>query len=145
MVNFRTYGVTTWLTNNCNTDIANILRRKGNQSRKFGQLTEYNKRKIFLHKSCRKRSRGNNFVNDLSRKVFLVLYSSNWPDFIVWLPLPLEILGNICTEIICLENCDVKIFQINFFFQTMKINNPFVFMTKKSRKKFKYLEYEKSF
>ena len=32
----------------------NISRRKGNQTMKFIQLTEYNKINIFLQKSCRK-------------------------------------------------------------------------------------------
>ena len=31
---------------------------------------------------------------DFSRKLFLMLHSINWPNFIVWLPLVLEILGN---------------------------------------------------
>ena len=35
------------------------------------------------------------FVNDFSRKTFLMLHSINWSSFIVWLPLLLEILGNI--------------------------------------------------
>ena len=35
------------------------------------------------------------FVSDCSRKMFLILYSINWPNFIVWLPLLLEILGNV--------------------------------------------------
>ena len=34
------------------------------------------------------------FVYDFSTKLFLVLYSINWPNFITWLPLLLEILGN---------------------------------------------------
>ena len=35
-----------------------IARRKGNQTMKFGQVLEYNKRNIFLRKSCRKREKG---------------------------------------------------------------------------------------
>ena len=31
------------------------------------------------------------FVHDFSRKLFLMLYSSNWPNFIVLLPLNFEI------------------------------------------------------
>ena len=42
------YGVTTWLTNNCNTRIANISRSKGNQTIIFVQLIEFNKRNIFF-------------------------------------------------------------------------------------------------
>ena len=36
------------------------------------------------------------FVSDFSIKMFLMLHSINWPDFIVWFPLLLEILGNMC-------------------------------------------------
>ena len=50
-VNFKIYGVTAWLTNNCNTNIARISRSKGNQAIKFGQLTDYKMRNIFLEKS----------------------------------------------------------------------------------------------
>ena len=41
------------------------------------------------------------FVYDFSTKMFLMLYSINWPNFIVWLPLLLEILGNMCITIVC--------------------------------------------
>ena len=41
------------------------------------------------------------FVHDFSRKMFLMLHSINWPNFIVWLPLLLEILGNMCITIVC--------------------------------------------
>ena len=34
--------------------LSNISRSKGNQTLKFGQVKEYNKRNIFLRKSCRK-------------------------------------------------------------------------------------------
>ena len=33
--------------------------------------------------------------------MFLMLHSINWPNFIVWLPLPLEILDNMCIKIVC--------------------------------------------
>ena len=36
------------------------------------------------------------FVHDFSRKMFLMLQSINWPNFIVWLPLLLDIVGNMC-------------------------------------------------
>ena len=39
------------------------------------------------------------FVYDFSRKMFLMLHSINWPYFIVWLPLLLEVLGNMCITI----------------------------------------------
>ena len=38
---------------------------------------------------------------DFSTKMFLMLYSINWPKFIVWLPLLLEILGSMCIVIVC--------------------------------------------
>ena len=41
------------------------------------------------------------FVYDFSTEMFLMLYSINWPNFIVWLPLVLEILGNMCIAIDC--------------------------------------------
>ena len=41
------------------------------------------------------------FVYDLSTKMFLMLYSINCPNFIAWLPLLLEILGNTCIAIVC--------------------------------------------
>ena len=34
--------------------LPNISQNKGNQTMKFGQLIEYNKRNIFLQKLCRK-------------------------------------------------------------------------------------------
>ena len=34
--------------------LPNISQSKGNQAMKFGQLIKYNKRNIFLQKSCRK-------------------------------------------------------------------------------------------
>ena len=41
------------------------------------------------------------FVYDFLRKMFLMLYSIYWPNFIVWLHLLLEILDNISTTIVC--------------------------------------------
>ena len=38
--------------------LPNISQNKGNQKMKFGQFIEYNKRNIFLQKSCRKCGRG---------------------------------------------------------------------------------------
>ena len=54
-VNFKFGDVTAWLTNNCNTRILfNISKSNGNQTMKFGQLTECNMRNIFLEKSYTK-------------------------------------------------------------------------------------------
>ena len=41
------------------------------------------------------------FENYFSRKNFLVLYSINWPNFIISLPLFIEILANICIANVC--------------------------------------------
>ena len=41
------------------------------------------------------------FVYDFSTKMFLLIYSSNWPNFFAWLPLVLEILGNMCIAFAC--------------------------------------------
>ena len=41
------------------------------------------------------------FVYDFSQKMFLMLHSTNWRNFIVWLRLLLEILGNMCITSVC--------------------------------------------
>ena len=81
------------------------------------------------------------FLYNFSRKMFLILYSINWPNFIVWLPLIFEILGNICIAIVCFLDCDVINSEINLIF----LIKPFFHLTRKSWQKFKYLENEKSF
>ena len=81
------------------------------------------------------------FVYDFSRKTFLKLYSFNWPNFIVWLSLILEILGNMCIAIVYFKGCDITIFENNLILMI----KPCFFMTKKSRQKSKYLENGKSF
>ena len=81
------------------------------------------------------------FVYDFSRKMFLMLHSINWPNFIVWLPLLLEILGIMFIAIVCFPGCDVIDFEINLIFQI----KPFFYKTKTSRQKFKYLKNEKRF
>ena len=47
-----------------------------------------------------------------------MLYSIIWPNFIVWLPLLLEILGSMCIVIVCQLGCDVIKFEINLIFLT---------------------------
>ena len=61
------------------------------------------------------------FVNDFLGKMFLILYSLNWPSFIVWWPLLHETLGNMCFAIVCFSGCDVINFEVNFIFLIMKI------------------------
>ena len=46
------------------------------------------------------------------KKLFLTPYSINWPNFIVWLCLLLEILDNMCIAITCHPGCDVINFEI---------------------------------
>ena len=41
------------------------------------------------------------FPYDVSTKKFLMLYSVNWPNFIAWLSLLLEILGILCLTNVC--------------------------------------------
>ena len=41
------------------------------------------------------------FAYEFSRKMFLMLHSTNQPNLIVWLPLLLEILGDMCITIVC--------------------------------------------
>ena len=70
-----------------------------------------------------------------------MLYSINWPSFIVWLPLLLEVLGNMCIAIICFLVDEVINFEINLGFLKKLLS----YMTKKSVQKFKYPKIEKSF
>ena len=70
-----------------------------------------------------------------------MLYSTNWPNFIAYLLLLFEILGNICIAIVYYPSCDVMNFEINIVF----LIKPFCLMIKKSRQKLKYLENKKSF
>ena len=71
------------------------------------------------------------FVYDFPRKMFLVLYSPNLPNFIAWLPLVLEILGNMCIAIVCFPGCDV----INYEFILIFLIKP-IFTWPKSQDKY---------
>ena len=59
--------------------------------------------------------------------IILILHSINWPNFIVRLPLLLEILDNICIAIICRPVYDVINIEINLSF----LIKPFFWLTKK--------------
>ena len=59
------------------------------------------------------------FVYHFPRKMFIILYSINWPNFIVSLPLLLEILSNICTAIVCFLGCAAMKFEINLSIQAV--------------------------
>ena len=56
------------------------------------------------------------FVYDFLTKMFFMLYSTNWPNFIAWLLLLFEILGNMCIVIVYYPGCDVMDFEINLSF-----------------------------
>ena len=45
-----------------------------------------------------------------------MLYSINSPNFIAWLPLLLEILGDMRITTVCYPRCDVMDFEINLIF-----------------------------
>ena len=81
------------------------------------------------------------FLHNFWRKIFLLLYSINWPNFIVWLPLLCEILGNMCIAIVCKPGWTSWIFKSTLSFWSSR----FSYMTKKSWQKPKCLENEKSF
>ena len=82
------------------------------------------------------------FLYDFSIRIFLMLYSINWQNFIFcWLPLNLEILGNMYIVIVCFQSCDVINFEINPIF----LIKPFSYLAKNSRQKCKYVENKKSF
>ena len=57
-------------------------------------------------------------VYDFSREMFSMLYSINWPNFIIWFPLanPRKLV-NMCIAIIYFPGCDVIKFKINLSFQ----------------------------
>ena len=56
------------------------------------------------------------FLHNFRRKIFILLYFIDWPNFIVWLPLPCEILGDICIAIVCKPGCEVMNFKVNIIF-----------------------------
>ena len=75
-----------------------------------------------------------------SRKIFLTLYFINWPNFIGWFPLLLEIF-NMCILIIYCSLFDVMNFEMHLTFAI----KPFFYITKKSGQKCKYLKNQKNF
>ena len=56
------------------------------------------------------------FVYESSRKMLPILYSINWLNFIVWLPLLLETLDSMCITIVCFPGCDAIILENNLTF-----------------------------
>ena len=57
-------------------------------------------------------------LDDFWRTIFLTIYFTSWPNFIVWMPLLFGILDNICIAIVCFPVDDVKIFDRNLSFIT---------------------------
>ena len=76
------------------------------------------------------------FPHNFWKKLFLLLYSINWPNVITWLPLLYEILDNMCIEVVRKPGCDVMNFEVNLIF----LIEPFFL-----HDKLKYLENEKCF
>ena len=56
------------------------------------------------------------FLHDVWSKMFLLLYSINWPNLLFWMPLLYEIIGNMCIVIVCWPGSDVINFEINLIF-----------------------------
>ena len=79
------------------------------------------------------------FVYDFSIKMFLMLYFIIWPNFIVWWPLLLKILGNMYIGSVCYPVCDVITFEINLAF----LIKPFFYLTKQPRQKLNILRTKK--
>ena len=48
--------------------------------------------------------------------MFAMLYSINWPKFIVWFPLLLKVLDNMCIAIFGFPGCGAITFEINLIF-----------------------------
>ena len=59
------------------------------------------------------------FPHNFWRKIFFLLCSINWPNFIVWLTLLCEILGNMCIAIVCKPGCDAMNFEVHLIFLTL--------------------------
>ena len=74
-----------------------------------------------------------------------MLYSINWPNLIVLLPLPPEILINTYIEIFCEPGSDVINNVLNFEISLIFLIKSLLFRNTKSRQKPKYLENKKSF
>ena len=86
---------------------------------------------------------GTSLPNDVSRKM-LLSYAIIRPNFIVGLPLLLEIFGNMYIAIVCIvcfPGCGVMNFGINLVF----LFKLFLYLGKTFSHKYKYLENKKSF
>ena len=80
-------------------------------------------------------------MHDISRKMFFMLHSINWSNFIVWLILLLEVLGNMLLQFFVNQT---RLWRHKIWSWPYLFNQAVLIMTKKSRQKPKYLENEKS-
>ena len=73
-----------------------VLNLAYNKNKRYKTLVYWSK--DMLNFSFSEKSLGlvspSHFVHDFARKMFLMLDSIDWPNFIVWSPLLLEMLGN---------------------------------------------------
>ena len=120
--------------------VLNVVYNKNNLYKAFDYLSRGMLNFDFSQKGLELVS-PSHFTYDFSRKIFLMLHSINWPNFIAWLPSLLEIFGSMCIAIVCFPGCEVINFEITLIF----LIKPFFYLAKKSRQKFKYLENKKSF
>ena len=77
-VNFKIYGVTTWETNNCNTFMAQYLKKQRQSDNLFGQLLEYDRRNIFFEKPSRK------WCSETSSRSIFAFQKSLYEEKIKW-------------------------------------------------------------
>ena len=81
------------------------------------------------------------FMYDFSQKLFLMLNSISWSNFIAWLPLLLEIMVNMCITIVCL----LTSLRRHRFWNLLYLSNKVVYRHGQILKaKSKHLENEKS-
>ena len=99
---------------------------------------------FYLRKLFKKNQKSLNLVSPpFLKRIFLALYSINWPNFIAWLSLLWEILCNIiCVVMIYFPVYDVINFEITLAFLS---SSHFPTWPKKSVEKFRYLKNKKSF
>ena len=62
------------------------------------------------------------FLHNFWRKISLLLYPINWPNFIVWLPLVCEILDNLCIAIVCKPGCAVMNLKLTLSFKSSRFS-----------------------
>ena len=80
------------------------------------------------------------FLDDSWRKIFILLYSFDWPNFIAWLPFLREVLGNMGIVTVFNHTVTSQILKLTLAFKSRR----FFYMTKNPRQELKYLENEKN-